>query len=139
MFVTTKSCVKLANRNTGHAQGIRIILCHFSHCSIIYPVVPVYYCPGHPSNTTSSVALIFYVGFQKVTSEPLEHCDFVDPQGCSWRSTYYTKNSTNFKYKLSKWTLTETGFFLYQLYMPYQNQTSLRSLISVLVMSLIPG
>ena len=30
-----------------HSQGIWIILCHFTNCPIIYPVVPVYYCPGH--------------------------------------------------------------------------------------------
>ena len=34
----------------GHTQGIGIILFHFPNCFIIYPVVPVYYCPGHPSN-----------------------------------------------------------------------------------------
>ena len=79
MFVPTKATVKLANGNTGHAQGIRIILCRFPICSIIHPVGPVYYCLGHPSNTISSGALNFYVGFKKVTSEPLEHCDFVDP------------------------------------------------------------
>ena len=28
-------------------------------------------------------ALKFYVVFKKGTSEPLEHCDFVYPQGCS--------------------------------------------------------
>ena len=79
MFVSTKATVKLANGNTGHAQGIGIILCRFSNCSIIYSAGPVYYCPGHPSKTISSGALKFYICFKKVTSEPLEHCDFVDP------------------------------------------------------------
>ena len=55
--------VKLANGNMGHAQKIGIILCCFPNCSIIYPVGPVYYCPGHPSNTISSGALKFYIGF----------------------------------------------------------------------------
>ena len=36
MFVPTKATLKLANGNTGHAQGIGIILCHFPKCSIIY-------------------------------------------------------------------------------------------------------
>ena len=63
MFVPTKATVKLANGNTGHAQGIGIILCRFPNCSIIYPVGPVYYCPGHPSKTISSGALKFYIGF----------------------------------------------------------------------------
>ena len=86
MFVPTKATVKLANGNTGHAQGIGIILCPFTKCPVIYPVGPVYYCPGHPFNTISLVALKFYVGFQTVTSELLEHCDFYDSQGCYRRS-----------------------------------------------------
>ena len=81
MFVPTKGTVKLANGNMVHDQGIGIILCHFPKCSIIYTFVPVYYFPGHPSNTILSGALKFYVGFQKVTYEPLEHCDSVEPKG----------------------------------------------------------
>ena len=79
MFVPTKATVKLVNVNTGNSQIIGIILYHFPNCSIIYPVGPVYYCPGHPSNTISPVALKSYVVFQKVTSDPPGHCDFVDP------------------------------------------------------------
>ena len=96
MFVPTKATMKVANGNMGHAQGIGIILCRFADCSIIYPVGPVYYFPGHPSNIISSGALKFYVGFQKVTSEILEHCDFVDPQGSSWISPYQTKNNLDY-------------------------------------------
>ena len=96
MFVPTKTTVKLDNGNTGHAQGIGIILCCFTNCYIIYPVVPVYYCPGHPSNTILSSALIFYVGFQKVMPGPLEHCEFVDPKGQSWRSPYQTQNKLEY-------------------------------------------
>ena len=88
MFVPTKATVKLANRSTVHAQGIGIILCCFPDFSIIYPVGPFYYFPGHPSNTISSGALKFY--------EPLEHCEFVDLQGCSWRSPYQTQNNLNY-------------------------------------------
>ena len=88
MFVPTKATVKLANGKTGHDQGIGIILCLFPNCSIIYPVVQVYYCPGHPSNTISSGGIKLYVDSQKVTSEPLEHSDFVDPQGRSWITPY---------------------------------------------------
>ena len=51
MFVPTKATMKLANGNTGHAQGIGIILYNFPICSIIYTVATVYYCPYHPSNT----------------------------------------------------------------------------------------
>ena len=61
MFVPTKATVKLAHVNTGHAQVIGIILCCFPNCPIIYTVGPVYYFPGHPSNTISSVALNFYL------------------------------------------------------------------------------
>ena len=38
-------------------------------------------------------ALNFYVGFQKVASEPLENCNFCDPQGCSWISPYQNQNN----------------------------------------------
>ena len=54
------------------------------------------YCTGHPSNTFSAVALKIYAGFKKVMSEPLEHCDFVDPQRFSWRSPYQTQNNLNY-------------------------------------------
>ena len=93
MFIPTNATVKLSNGNMGHAQGIRIILCLFPNCSIIYTVGPVYYCPGYPSNTISSGALKFCIGSKKVTSEPLEHFDFVEPQGRSWRSPYQTHNN----------------------------------------------
>ena len=85
MLVPTKSTVKLANGDMGHAKLIEVILYHFINCPIIYPVGPFYYCSGHPSNTISSGSLKFYIGFQKFASEPLEHCDFVHPQGCSWK------------------------------------------------------
>ena len=74
MFVPTKATAKLANLNTRHAQGIGIISCRFINCFIIYPMGKVYISLG---------ALKFYVVFKKGTSEPLEHCDFVYPQGCS--------------------------------------------------------
>ena len=93
MFVPTYTTVKLANRNTGHAQEIGIILCCFNNCYIIYTVGPVYHCPGRPFNTVSSGAPTFYVGFQNVTSEPLEHCDFFDSQGRSWRSPHHPQNN----------------------------------------------
>ena len=59
-------------------------------------MVPVYYCPDHPYNNISSVSLKFYVGFQKVTSETLEHCEFFDPQGRSWRSPYHNQNNIDY-------------------------------------------
>ena len=88
--------MKLTNGNTGHAQVIGVILCCFPNYYIIYPVGTVYYYPGHPSNTISSGYLNFYVGFQKVVSETLEHCDFVDPQGCYWRPPYQTQNNLDY-------------------------------------------
>ena len=80
----------------GHDQLIGIFLFSFPKCPIIYQVGPVYYCPGHPSNTISSGSLKFYVGFQKVISEILEYCDFVDAQGCSWRSPNQTRNNLDY-------------------------------------------
>ena len=77
--------MKMTNLNTGHDQVIGDILCYFHYCSIIFPVGPAYYCLGLPFKTISSGALKFYVGFQNFTSEPLEHCDYVDPQGSSWK------------------------------------------------------
>ena len=96
MFVSTRVTVKISNGNTVHAQVIGVVLCGFPNCPIIYPVGPVYYFPGHPSNTISLGALKFYVGFQKVTYEPLKHCDFVDPQGRSWRSCYHNQNNLDY-------------------------------------------
>ena len=93
MFFPTKATVKLDNGNTVYTQGIGIILCRFPNCSIMYPVGPVYYFTGHPYNTISSGALIF---FQKVTPEPFEHCGFVDPQGCSWGSPYQNQNNLDY-------------------------------------------
>ena len=71
MFVPTKGTVKLGNLNTVHAQRIWFVLCCFPKCSIIYPVVPVYYFPGHPSNNILLSALKFYADFKKVASKPL--------------------------------------------------------------------
>ena len=96
MFVPTKAILKLANRDTEHSQGIGIILCNFPNCFIIYSVRPVYYFPGHPSNTTSSGALKYYFDFQNVTPENHEYCDFVDPQGCSWIPPYQAQKNVDF-------------------------------------------
>ena len=93
MVFLTKATVELANENMGHAQIISIIIWHFTNCIIIYLVVPVYYFPGHRYNTISSVVLNFYVGFQNAASKPLEHCDFIGPQGHSWISPYQTQNN----------------------------------------------
>ena len=68
MFVLTKYTVKLDNGNTVYSQVIGIILCLFPNCLVIFPVGTVYYCPCRYSNTMSSGALKFYVGFQKFTS-----------------------------------------------------------------------
>ena len=107
MFFPTKDAVKLANENMEHAQLIGIILCCFPNCSIIYPSGTFYYCPGHPYNTIWSWALTFYAGFQKVTSEIIEHCGFFDSHGSYWRSPYQTQkywlpSMQNSKNKLSK-------------------------------------
>ena len=96
MFAPIKATLKLANGNMVHDQGVGIILRRFHNCLIIYLVGTVYNCPGQPSNTIPSGALKFYAGFQKFTYEPLEHCDFAEPQGISWRSTYQTQNNPEY-------------------------------------------
>ena len=96
MFFPTRATVKLANGNMWHTQWIGIISCFFTRCSIIYPVGPVYYFPNHSTNTISPVSLNFNIGSQKVASEPLKHCDFVDLHCCAWRSPYQTKNNLNY-------------------------------------------
>ena len=96
MVVPTKADVKFTNGNMDNSQEIGILLCHFPNCTIIYTVLPVYYCPGHPSNTISLGELKFHLGFQNITSEHIEHCDFVDPQGSSWRSPYQTGKTLDY-------------------------------------------
>ena len=141
MFVPTKANVKFDNWNMVHAQVIGIIFCQFPVFPIIYMVVKVHYCPGHPSNTISLVSLEFYSGFQKFTSEPLEHCDFVDPQGRSWRSPYKTLNNLDylqiniFKVKLQR----NRNIVVPTVSMPYQKIISLELFINALVVSLFPG
>ena len=48
MFIPTRCNVKLAHGNTGHAQGVGIILCQFTNCPNMNPVGPVYYYTDHP-------------------------------------------------------------------------------------------
>ena len=96
MFFPTKATVKLSNGNTVYDQIIVIVLCCSPNCSIIYPFGPVYYFPGHSSNTISSGALKFYIIILKVASEPLEHCEFFDPQSGSCKSPYQTQNNLDY-------------------------------------------
>ena len=95
-FAPTKAILKLSKGNTGHAQLVGVISCRSTNCLVIYPMGPVYYCPGHPSNMTLSGYLKFYGGFQKVTSEPFENCDFFDRQGHSWISRYQTQTNLDY-------------------------------------------
>ena len=76
MFVLTKANVKLDHGNMGHTQAIGVFLYFLPNCPVIYPLVPVYYFLGQPYITISPGALKFYVGFQRFTTEPLEHCNF---------------------------------------------------------------
>ena len=59
-FSQPSPTAKLANGNTGHAQVIGIILCHFPNCLIIYPVGPVYYCPGLFQHYIISFSQVLY-------------------------------------------------------------------------------
>ena len=108
IFVPTKATTKLANVNMVNDQEIEIILCCFTNCSIIYPLGPVYYFQGYPSNTISSSALKFYIGLKKVTYKLLEHCDFVDLQGLSWRSIYtdvQCRNTNKYLWAIKIWEM----------------------------------
>ena len=75
MSIPIKATEIWANVNMVHSQGIGVCLRHFPKFPIVYPVGPVYYCTRHPYNTILG-DLKFYVGFQKITSKPLEHCEF---------------------------------------------------------------
>ena len=134
MFVPTNATVKLDNENIGYAQGIGIILCRFNNCPIRYPVGTVYYYLVHPSNTISKGAIKFYVGFQNVTYEAIEYCDFFDPQSHSWRSPNQTKKRLLSNKKCQSQPSKRT-----QLYVPYQSRIYLGLFIRNLVMSLLTG
>ena len=96
MLVQTEANAGLDDGNMVHARVIEIIFCIFLTYPIIYQLGTVYYCTNHPSNTISSLTLKCYVGFQKVTSEPLEHSDFVYHQGHTCIPPY--KNRQNLDY-----------------------------------------
>ena len=99
----------------------------------------VYYFPGHPSNTISSGVLKFYVGFQKVTPEPLEHCYFVDPQGHSWRSTCQTqKNLYYIQIEIFKVNPHRDRTIVIPTACALSKIFYIRLFISVLVMSILP-
>ena len=97
MVIPTKVNVKLDNGNTVHAQWIGIILCHFTNCTSIYPAGTFYYIPGYLSYTISLVALKCYVGFQKVTSEPLEHSGLIISRGMTGFRFYPTSDTEHYK------------------------------------------
>ena len=88
MFVPTNATVKLDDGKMVHAQVIGFVLCHFPNCPIIYPVGPVYYFLDLPSATILLGDLKFHAGFKNVTSEPLQHCEFVDSQGNGKKRTH---------------------------------------------------
>ena len=139
MFVPTKATMKVATGNTGHAQGIGIILYHFTNSSIIYPAEPVYYCIGHLSNTISSVALKFYACFKKVTSEPIEHCDFLTLKVII--GDHHTRLKTIltiFKYKFVKVNPHIDKIVAVLTVCALSKNKSLNLFISVLVVSLLP-
>ena len=123
MFVTTNAIVKLANGNTVHAQGIGIILCYFTNCLIIYPVVPVYYFPGHLSNTLSSGALKFYIGFKRLHLKLLNIVTFLTLKVVIGdHPTRLATILTIFTSKFSISILTETRILLSQLSVDFQSK-----------------
>ena len=140
MFVPTKATLKMDNLNTGHAQVIGVILCRFTNCSIIYPVVPVYYCPGHSSNTISSGALKFYIGLKRLHLNLLKIATLLTLKVVIGdHPTILATILTIFNSKFSISILTGTRILLSQLSMDIQKKISLNLFISVLVMSLSLG
>ena len=80
-------------------------------------MVTVYHCPGNPSNTISSGDPKFYPGFQKVTSEHLEHCDLIYFKVVIGdHPTRLVKYYTILKSKLSNSNLEEKNVLWFQLY-----------------------
>ena len=53
MIFLTKANTKLDNVKIVNSQVIGIISFHFTKFPIIYPVEPIYYCTGNPSNIIS--------------------------------------------------------------------------------------
>ena len=98
VLIPIKATVRINNGNIVHAQVIMIISCYFTNFSDIYLVGEVHYFPGSRFNTISSGALNFHVGFQKVTSEHLEYCDYVDTEVCSCILPYQTKIYIDYLY-----------------------------------------
>ena len=132
-YMTKFTCV-----NMGHAQVIGIVLCWFPNCSIIYLVWPVYYCPGHPSNTISSGDLKFYVGFQKLLLNLLNIVTLLTLKVILVDHPTRLKTILSiFKCKLSKSTLAKIIIFLSQLSVHFQNKISISLFIIVLVVSLL--
>ena len=133
MLVSTKDTVKMDNVNTGHSQGVCIILCHFTNCPIIDTVRPVYFFQVSLQTLSYWVpSNIFWL------SESLDHCDFFGPQGHSWRSTYQTRNNLEcLQIKIVNVNPKKTGLLLSQLSMLYQYIIYLRLFIITLFMSIL--
>ena len=137
MFVPTKATLKLVNGNTGHSQGIGIILCCLPNCLVVYPVVPVCYCPGHPSNTILSSSLKFYISSKILHTNLFNIVTLFDLKVVLGdHPTRLVTILTIFTPKFSRLHLTETGILLSPFSVDFQNELSLNLFIRVLVMSL---
>ena len=80
---------------------------------------------------------LFMLVLKKVTYEPLEHCEFVDPNVVLGDHHNRLKTIiTIFKKKFSRSTLTETKILLSQLSVGLKKIISLNLFISILVMYL---
>ena len=88
-----------------------------------------------PSNQVPSNCF----GLQSVTSKPLEHCDFFEHQGSSWRLPYQTENNLDYlQIEIFKFNPQRDKNIFSQLSVYFQNKISLSLLISVFVVSLLP-
>ena len=87
--------MKLSGGNKSQSYGIVFIIFQFIIFPHVYPIGPVYYCPRHSTKTISPGQIDFF-GLNKLTYEPLEHCNFIYTQCHALKSLYITQNNIDF-------------------------------------------
>ena len=120
MFVPTKISVKLANGNMVHAQGIVIIVCRFTKCSIIIHLdqfIIVHFTLTTPSHKVPSN---FMLDFKRLCLDLFNIVTLVTFKVVfGYYPTRINTIFSMFKYILSWSTLKETEILFYQLSVRY--------------------
>ena len=102
-----------------------IIYVMVPNCLIIYPVGPLYYCPGHPSNTIPTGALMFYIGLKRLHLNLLNIVTLLTLKVVLGdHHTRLTTILSIFNSKLSRSILADTRIFLSQLSMELKKTLS---------------